>query len=322
MFKLIYLYFTEPRFDAEAHSSYISKMTGFIANRSASPESAFYDTLNVTLSQNHFRSRPMSLELLEEIDLVKAEKFYRDRFSDAGDFKFVFVGNLNIDDIKKLSQTYLGNLPVTAREETWKDVGITSPEGVIDKSVFKGIEDKGRVTLVFTGPYNWSRDNNYELNSMLDMFDIKLREILREDKSGTYGVGVYGGGSLYPREEYSINISWGCDPARIEELTESVFEQIDSLKLAPPKEIYVTKVRETQIREYETDIKENRYWLNSFYNSYYYGRDLNYHLSYPEMYETLNTEMMQSAAIKYFNLDNYVRVILKPEKAEAEKTKL
>lgn len=322
MFQLIYLYFTNPRFDAEAYQSYIMKMTGFLANRSASPEAAYSDTLSVTMAQYHPRSRPMSLELLQEIDLAKAEKIYRDRFSDADDMKFVFVGNLDIDEMKKLSQIYLGNLPVTEREETWRDVGITNPEGVIDKSVYKGIEDKGRVTLVFTGPFEWSKQNSYELNSMLQMFDIKLREVLREDKSGTYGVGVYGGGSVYPREEYRINISWGCDPARIDELTESVFEQIDSLKLAPPKEIYVTKVRETQIREYETNMKENMYWLNSLYNSYFYERDLNEILKDPELYKSLTAEMMQSAAMKYFNLDNYVRVILKPEKAETEKTKL
>jgi zinc protease len=262
------------------------------------------------------------MELLDEIDLAEAEKIYKERFKNAGDFKFIFVGNLDIDKMKRLSQIYLGNLPVTGREETWKDLGVEPPEGVIEKSVYKGIEDKGRVMLVFTGPYEWSRENNYELNSMLDMFDIKLREVLREDKSGTYGVGVYGGGSLYPHEEYRINISWGCDPARIDELTEAVFEQIDSLKMAPPEEIYVTKVMETQLREYETDMKENRYWLNNFFNSYWYGRDLDYLLSYPDLYKTLTAEMMQSAAKKYFDMDNYVRIVLKPEKAKAEKTKL
>ena len=322
MFQLIYLYFTAPRFDSEAYKSYITKMKGFLENRSASPEAAFYDTLNVTMAQHNYRSRPWSAKLLDEIDLTKAEKIYKDRFKDAGDFKFIFVGNLDTNAIKSLSQIYLGNLPATDREETWKDVGIEPPEGVIEKSVYKGIEDKGRVMLVFTGPYEWSRENNYEMDSMLDMFDIKLREVIREDKSGTYGVGVYGGGSLYPHEEYRINISWGCDPARIDELTQAVFEQIDSLKMAPPKEIYVTKVRETQLREYETDMKENDYWLDNFYNSYWYGRNLDYLLSYPDLYKTLNAEMMQSAAQKYFDLDNYVRVVLKPEKAEAEKTKL
>ena len=178
------------------------------------------------------------------------------------------------------------------------------------------------MTLVFSGPFEWSEENSYELNSMLQMFDIKLREILREDKSGTYGVRVNGRATIFPKEEYRINISWGCDPARIDELTESVFEQIDSLKLAPPEEIYVTKVRETQIRKYEIDMKENMHWLNSLYNSYFYERELNEILDDPELFKTLTAEMMQSAAIKYFNMENYVKVILKPEKSETEKTKL
>ncbi|NOX67072.1 MAG: insulinase family protein [Chlorobi bacterium] len=318
MFQLIYLYFTSPRIDSTSFQSYLTKMKGYLENRSASPEAAYYDTVNVTMTQYHHRTRPWSTELLDEIDMMQAEKIYKERFADASDFRFVFVGNFKVEDIKPLIQIYLGNLPVLNRIESWKDVGIYPPKGVISKTVYKGMEEKSSVRIVFTGPFEWNKENDFELDSMIDVLNIKLREVLREDKSGTYGVRVGGGGGKIPREEYRINISWGCDPARVDELTEAVMEQIDSLKLEPPKEIYVTKVRETQLREYETDLKENRYWLNSFYKSYYYNRELTDILSYPDLYNTLTAEMIQKAAQKYFNMDNYVKVVLKPEAAKDE----
>ena len=292
-------------------------MKGFLENRSASPQAAYYDTVNVTMTQYHHRTRPWSIELLDEIDMEQAEIFYKERFADASDFKFIFVGNFKVEEIKPLIQIYLGNLPVLNKDENWKDVGIFPPEGVISKTVYKGIEEKSSVRIVFTGPFEWTRENDFALDSMIDMFNIKLREVLREDKSGTYGVGVRGGGGRFPREEYRINISWGCDPARVDELTEAVFEQIDSLKLNLPKEIYITKVRETLLREHEIELKENSYWLKYLYNSYLFDSELTEILSYPDLYNTLNTEMIQKAAQKYFNIDNYVKVVLKPEAAKS-----
>lgn len=318
MFQLLYLYFTSPRIDSTAFQSYITKMKGFIENRSASPEAAYYDTVNVIMSKHHYRSRPWNVELLNEIDMIQSQKFYKERFADAGDFKFVFVGNFEVEKIKPLIQIYLGNLPVQDKDEMWRDTEILPPDGVINKTVYKGMEEKGRVRIIFTGPFEWNDMNDFELDAMIDMFNIKLRKVLREDMSGTYGVGVRGGGSKVPREGYRIDISWGCDPTRIDELTEAVIVQIDSLKLEPPKENYVTKVREGLLREYETNLKKNRYWLNSFYNNYFFERELTEILTYPDLYNSLTPEMIQNAAIKYFNMDNYVKVVLKPEGSKNE----
>ena len=319
MFQLIYLYFTSPRIDSTSFQSYITKMKGFLENRSASPQAAYYDTVNVTMTQYHHRTRPRSVKLLDEINMTQAEKFYKERFADAGDFRFVFVGNFKVEEIKPLLQIYLGNLPVQNKKETWKDPGILPPPGVINKTVYKGIEDKSSVRIVFTGPFEWNVENDLALDALIDMLNIKLREVLREDKSGTYGVGVWGGGGKIPRVEYRIDISWGCDPARIDELTEAVFEQIDSLKLEPPKEIYVTKVRETYLKEYEIELKDNSYWLKYLYKSYYYSRELTEILGYLDLYNSLTAEMIQKAAQKYFNMDNYVKVVLKPEAMKSEK---
>ncbi len=312
MFQLIYLYLTRPRKDTSAYLSYKTRMQGFIENRYSDPESAFYDTLQVTLSNHHYRRRPWSMELLEEIDFDDYYSIYRDRFSDMGDFTFVFVGNFDPDSIRPLIVKYLGNLPSAGREETWRDIGVENPRGIVEKTVERGLEPRSLVSLHFTGDYEWSRENNYALNSMASVLRIKLREILREDLSGTYGVSVSASPSLYPREEYRISISFGCSPDRTEELTGTVFEVIDSLRNFTVEPSYVTKVSEAQKRSFETSIRQNQFWLSSLVRYAFLGQDPDLILEYPQLVNSLDAEQIKDAAGRYFDTGNYVLVVLRP----------
>ncbi len=313
MFQLIYLYMTSPRKDSIAFMSYLTRMKAYIENRSADPENAFYDTLMVTLAQHHPRQRPLSTDILDQINFDATYDSYKDRFADAKDFTFIFVGNFTPDKIRPFVTTYLGGLPVTKRTETWKDIGMNYPDGVINKEVIKGIEPKSMVSMNFTGNAEWTRENNYLLQSLGSVLDIKLREILREDKSGTYGVSVSSVLNLFPKQDYKVTISFGCDPSRIDELTKTVFQAIDSLKQSGPAEIYITKVKETQLRSYETNMKENTFWLRTLQNYYFTGQDPSIILKYPELVSTLTSEKIRMAVNRYLGGDNYVQVVLFPE---------
>src|SRR5205085_1875945 len=119
MIQLIYLYFTQPRLDTSLVNTFLGRYRGVLANRSASPEAAFSDTLQVTMSQHSLREQPMSAATLDRIDPFKSFDFYKDRFSDASGFTFVFVGNFNADSIRPMIAKWLGALPSTGRKETW-----------------------------------------------------------------------------------------------------------------------------------------------------------------------------------------------------------
>ena len=314
MFELIYAFFTAPRQDSTAFQAYRTRMRGSIQNRSARPETAFGDTIAVTMSQYHHRGRPRSLELLDEMDLATSMAVYRDRFADAGDFSFFFVGNFTLEGMEPLVRSYLGGLPAAGREETWRDLGIDAPEGVVDKAVHRGIEPKSLSRMIFTGPFEYDGwKNNLELGAMTSVLQIKLREVLREDLGGTYGVWVGGRGSRYPDGEYRISITFGSDPDRVEELTQVIFSQIDSLKTAGTTGLYIDKVKEMRKRRREIDLKENSFWVGALESADFNGVDPRLLVRYPELVDSLTAEMVQQAARKYFNMDRYVRVVLYPE---------
>ena len=316
MFQLVYLTFMAPRKDPDAFLAYVQRIRGSLENRSASPGAAFGDTIQVTMSQYHHRTRVWSEALLDEMNLERSFEIYRDRFADASDFTFFFVGNIDVEGIRGLVKTYLGGLPATRRNETWRDVGIRPPRGVIEKTVHKGLEPKSSNRIVFTGPFEWSRKNSYNLGSAIDVLRIRLREVLREEMGGTYGVGVGLSTTRYPEQRYSIRISFGCAPDSVEQLTRAVFAQIDSLKQFGASETNIEKVQEADRRAREAALKENGFWRRSLSSNYWLGLDPVNILKYNDLVNGLTSDIIRDAARKHFDMENYARFVLYPEKTE------
>ena len=313
LFQLIFLNLTSARLDSSAYNSFLSRTSGWLENWKSRPESVFQDTLTVTLSQNHIRKRPLTSEILTETDLHAAVNFYRDRFGDAGDFTFIIVGNFNIDTIKPMILQYLGSLPTQYRNESWVDHNIVPPKGNVDKSIFRGIEPKSLTQIIYTGDCKWSRQFRYNFLSMIEVLRIKMREVLREDMGGVYGVRIQGNMSHYPKESFSISIGFGCDPERVDELTTAVKEQIQLIMEEGTTKKYLHKVKETQRRRHEVDLENNRYWLNITEFAVKHDLDLDIINSYGDLVNNLTLNTIHKTANQYFSTDNVIQVTLYPE---------
>jgi len=312
--QLVYLYFTQPRADATAFGVMTSQLKTLLANRGATPEAVFEETVQATLTQNHFRERPMSPELVSEMSLDKSIAFYKDRFSDASDFTFVFAGSFDVDAMRPLVTRYLGALPSTRRRETWKDSGVRPPRGVVEKTVQKGIEPRSRARIVFSGPFRWEATERIALRVLGRVLEGQLGAALREDQSGTYGVKVTTLNQKDPVSQYVLSIDFTCAPERTEELVKRAFLEIARLRMDGLSDSYVNDVREAMMREYETSSKENRYVVEQISRSYEDGEDVRGILQTPSRYKKLSAPMIQDAARLYLDTRNYIRVTLVPEK--------
>jgi zinc protease len=313
MLQLVYLYFTQPRLDTSLVNTFIGRYKGVLANRSASPEAAFSDTLQVTMAQHSVRELPMSAATLDKIDPVKSYDFYKSRFADASGFTFVFVGNFKPDSIKPLIAKWLGALPSTGQKETWRDTGIRPPTGVVQRVVKKGAEQKARTALIFTGPFEYTRQNRYYLSALAELLNIKLREALRENLGGTYGVSVSPGASKDPLPSYRFTVGFGSAPERLEALTAAALVQIDSVKKFGTTPEYLNKVKEAALRSRETAIKQNGYWLGQIATFDQSGWPLAEIPDGDKLISALTVDDLKRAANKYLRTDNYVRVSLYPE---------
>ncbi len=318
LFQLTYLYGTAPRADETVFSSFIGRLNSMLTTIQANPQSAFGDTLNVTLNQYHHRARPFSEDILQEVSLERGFELFKDRFADFSDFTFYLVGSFDLETIRPLVETYLATLPSTGREESFRDVGMRTPEGVVEKSVFKGVEPQSQVAIVFSGETDWSMEERRRLSMMKSVLDTRLREILREDLGGTYGVSVNGSLRSEPYENYRFTISFGCAPDRVDELVSSVWADIEKLQTELPDPEHLNNAREASFRSWEVGLEENSYWMNTL--DFYLSNDMDptrILINPSDALDEVTGEDVMEAARKYLNKDRYVRVTLYPENLDS-----
>jgi len=314
-FQLMHLRFTEPRKDPDAFQAFKQRVTPALTNRAAAPGTHFQDTLTAVMTQDHPRRRPPTVAWLEELDLEAAYDFYRERFADAGDFTFIFVGAFEVERVEPLVERYLASLPAIDRSEEWVDEGIRPPEGVIRKIVRKGLEPRAQTQLVFTGEFEYSQENRIALSALAQVLELRLRERMREDLGGTYSVGVRGSGQQYPYEGYQIGIGFGSDPERVPELVEVVFEEIRTLREEGAAEEDLVKVREQVRRARETSLESNTWWASELQSSDFQGLDPT-RLVRTDSWDAVTRETVQRAAARWLREDRYVQVSLVPENSE------
>ncbi len=312
-FQLIYGYFTEPRKDTSMFEVYKQQIITSLANKDKDPGSVFSDSVSYILGNYHFRRKPLNKERLEEIKLDKAYNIYKERFADASDFIFTIVGNFNTDSIRKNIETYIASLPAKNSNENWQDVGIRYPTGVINKTILKGQEKKSSLRLSFTGTTEYSDLEATQLDQMANVLQIRLREILREDQGGVYGVGVRASISRQPITTYIINISFGCAPENLDKLYNLVLDEVKNMKSNGGSQINVDKVIAEDTRSLETSVKENDYWVENLQEKFYYNEDPELILQDPVIIKKLTPARTKELANQYFNMGNMVRLVLMPE---------
>jgi zinc protease len=314
MFQLIYLDFTAPRFDPSAYAAFKAQADQYLANRGSDPDEVFGDTLSWTMASHHLRARPLTAATFAEVNPEKALAFYKDRFADASDFTFSFVGNVDTVTLKPLVEKYLATLPATHRKETFRDNGGGPPKGVVEKVVRKGVEAKANTVIEFTGVCQYAPQTRLDFRALAELFQIQLNETLREKLGGAYSPNVSGGCGRLPRQEYSITVQFNSSPENVDKLSKSVFELIDSLKTHGPSAADVAKVKEQLIRAREVEIKQNGYWVGNILARDQAGEDIAGLLGpYDEMLKNLSAAQIQAAAKKYFDVKNYARFVLLPE---------
>ena len=311
--QLVYLYFTQPRKDEEIFKGYITQLGGYFANRGDDPYDVFSDTVAAVLGNYSIRRTGPSLEKVAQINLDRAYSIFKERFADASDFTFTFVGNFKPQAIKPLLEEYLGALPTISRSEEAKDLGIKTPSGKINKAIYKGIEPKASVHLVFSGDYVYNRANTNQLNALASVLTIKLTERLREDESGVYGVGASVICDKYPQGHYRFNVSFDCGPENVEKLIASTLDEINKIKLNGAQEADVQKFLAEQKRTTEIQLKENNFWLGYLSGQLQNKEDARAILTYLQSLKMVSSESLKAAANTYVSGTNMIRFVLLPE---------
>ncbi len=313
MLQLNYLYFTRIRRDENAYNAYMSRIRNMIKPLRSNPQVIFQDTLARIISMNSPREFALPSDAqLNQISLDRAISIYKDRFADASDFTYIMAGNFKTNDLIPILEKYIGGLPSIKRKETWKDVTPGFPKGLTYVEVPKNSEPQSQVAMVWKGNFKWNDADREEFSMLMDILAIKCRESMREDLSGTYGIRLDGSTDKLPKPKFSIEASWGCDPANIKKLTRTLLSEMDTMMLQGPGETDMGKVKETLIRERETRLKENNFWLAALQNTFMLGEKLYTLGEFKTYINSFTGKQIKQIANKYLDTRKYVEVALTP----------
>ena len=249
MMQLTYLTFTTPRKDAEAFESFKNRMKAQLESAQANPLSSINDSLQKAMYNNHPRVVMMKPEMVDQIDYDRILEMYNDRFKDASDFTFYFVGNIDLETAKPLIAEYLGALPAINRKETFKDTKMSIRKGVY-KNEYAKEQQTPTATIVFlySGKAPYTLKNDILLSFATQVLDMVYTEEVREKEGGTYGVNCFGDLQKYPKEQLLLQIVFQTDPAKKDKLAGIVVDELKKLAAEGPSDVHLQKVKEYMLK--------------------------------------------------------------------------
>jgi zinc protease len=313
LFQLTHLYFTSLNKDVKAYNSFVAKQKAFLGNILSNPNYYFQIELGKFLNQNNERYVGFpTAEDWDKADYDLAYEKYKERFANAGDFNFYFVGNFDENKLKAYVKQYIASLPSSDMREGFKDHGFRTLSGSHEKIIKKGTEPKSNVLIQFSGETTYNAKEKHLLRSLGEILSIKLIEKLREEESGVYGVGARGSMSKTPYGSYNFSISFPCGPDNVTKLKESALAEVQSIIDNGPLQKDVDKIKEAQLLDYKESLKKNRYWLNSLKNADYNKTDRSKIIGLTKEIDAINATDLQKIAKKYLS-DGYIFAVLYPE---------
>jgi zinc protease len=317
--QLLHVKLTAPRKDERAFAAWRDDQLEWARNRRLLPEVSFYEDMEAIRSKNHPRRQPVTPEMLAKVDLNRSHDVWNKRFADLGGFTFIFVGNVDMTKLKPLVETYLASLPAKGKTDKWKDVGIKYATGKVNKTVVAGTEPKSYVSMTFGAADKWSREADRDARILSMVLRIRLREVLREDMGGVYGVRSYVWISRQPTTRREAGLQWGCDPQNVDKLRDAALGVVREVQKSGISEEYLEKVREQLKRARETDAKENWWWTNEIRTAYWFGEDLTDATNLDATLARVTSDNVKAAAKRFFDEKNLVIGVLKPKTVTATK---
>lgn len=310
LFELIYLAMTSPRMDNDAYASFENRMKAQLENAKLDPSTALNDTISKVVYNNHPRAVSLEAEDFDKISYQRILDIYKERYGDASDFTFTFVGNLNVDSIRPYIEQYLATLPANGR------VDKPSPEAL--PKIMKGkLENhfsremqtpKSSVFQLYSGKSEYNLKNLLTASLLSQILDLVYTETIREAEGGSYG--VYAGVSLsdFPKGQTTLQVFFDTDPQKWENMVRIVDEEIQRIISEGPKSEHLTKSRDNMLKRHNERLQENSYWLNVI-DSYYF-RGLDAYTNYKETLESITADDIKKFMSDFISQGNCVEVVM------------
>ena len=314
LFQMVYLKMTAMNKDDEAYQSYVQKQTAMMNNILNMPQYWYMFERMKLLEKNNprFMNPIPSAEDFANQDYGLAYQLFKQRFANAADFTFFFVGSIAEAKLDELVMNYIASLPSAGEKESIVPNDYEKLKGDQTFEFKKGTDPKSNVDIQYATEAEYIPADAYYLRSAGEVLTIKLIENLREGQSGVYGVGARGSASKFPKGNYSLTISFPCGPENAGTLRAAAVVELNKIKENGPDQKDVDKVKEAQRLELKENLKKNNYWISNLATMAMYGMPLETITGYNKRIENLTAKDIQNVLNKYVK-DDVITTMLMPE---------
>ena len=262
MFQLAYLYFTQPRRDDAAFASLMNRQRAFLANRNASPKVDYNDSIRAILYGHNPRLAPVVQQTLDKVSYDRILEIYKERFSDAANFKTVIIGNFDEKELNTLLCQYLAVLPATNKHEQANEANVPQIIGgtAVHKFSKKQATPLANVSIYYTADVPFTAKSDLELDFLKRCLSIAYTDSVREEKGGTYGVSVDFDLDKADKPNATLKISYNADPNRYDELNPIIYQQLKNIADNGPLASSIDKVKQYLVKQYAQAAITNDYW--------------------------------------------------------------
>ncbi|MBQ5647603.1 MAG: insulinase family protein [Alistipes sp.] len=311
--QLLYLQFTEPRFSKEDFDVAMSQLKPYVENMQTNPDYISSVERQKTLYGNHFRRQQITPALLNEVKFELMEPAYEALFSNAANFTTYIVGNVDVNALKPLVEKYIGSLPVAKKLNKKANDKANAVKGeVVNDFKAKMQQPKVGVTRIYTGPIKYTLKNRVAMNVLSQVLRSRYTISIREEKGGTYSVGVGGRVMADYKPWYQLIVMFDTNEQMADELSQIVIDEIKKIAEEGPNKEDVEKTRAYLLKEFENQVQSNANWVNWLdeYNTY----GTNYAAEYKKVVEELTYDDLKALAAKILKDNNMTYVVMRPEK--------
>ena len=316
--QLVYLNFTAPRFDETDLQNMKNMYVPYFKNMESDPNYIVGREFQKTMYGNHARRQITSAAQIEALNIPTLQAIHSKLYGYADDFRFVIVGNVDLDTLKPLVEKYLGSLPTSKKVEyAVVDDGVRFVDGNVVNDFRTAMQQpKVSVRLVYSGDMEDNAKNRMIVELLSRALDSRYMISIREEKGGTYGVSVQGGIEKYPTEEYMMAIVFDTNEQLADELIEICDKEIKKIAEEGPLAEDVAKSKEFLQKNYNNVLENNGGWMSAI--TRWYEEGYNYKEEYLGVLENVTLEDVKAFAAKMLEDGNRTLVVMRPEAADAE----
>lgn len=315
MMQLLYLNFEAPRFEEAPFNAQMARMRNYVANIGVDNKKALQDTIALVSTNYSSRTLLFGEDFINKIDFNRATEIYKERFSNASDFTFIFVGNINEEEHLPMIQKYIGNISFTNKTEAFVDHKVGPAKGKTSRIFEREMAvPKTTVTYALQGDFDYTLENRLMLNMVSQLLSKRYMTTIREEEGGSYGVGVSPSASKLPTPEFSLNINFDCDPAKYNRLLDIVNEEIVKIQNEDCDAIDLNEIKNNFSKSREEAELQNSFWMSSIQKNLMLGSKLTSKEDYKKLIESIDAKAIHKFAKTILKNVNTVEVIMNPLK--------